>query len=380
MSTTLHPITAPPLELALRMATVLPRRIKLALLARLPAPSLDELLEGLPLATRARDELDRLVEGPAIPDLLAEHARGGLHVLLPGGEAWPALLDQLADPPMVLFARGRIGLLERDAIGVVGTRRPDAAAVRLARRFGETLGGLGLLCVSGGALGIDRAVHEGAGAARTCAVLGCGLDRIWPRENQPLLEAIGREGLLLSEYPPDFPSQGWTFPRRNRLISGLSRAVVVVQAAARSGALITARCAVEQDREVWVCAGPAEDPAWEGNHRLVREGARLLGGRSHLLEELATLPLRHVRPAGVCGDTTSAALTADQQELLQDAVNRNLLRLLDPPPTLDLLALKLGRPAGELSGRLLELELAGLVRRLPGERWVRETGSPVSGG
>ena len=368
-----------PLELALRMATVLPRRIKLALLARLPAPSLDELLDGLPLATRARDELVTLVHGPAIPALMEEHARGTLHVLLPGCDAWPPLLDQLADPPLVLFARGHIGLLERDAIGVVGTRRPDHAAARIARRFGETLGGLGLLCVSGGAAGIDRAVHEGAGAARTCAVLGCGLDRIWPRENKPLLESIGREGLLLSEYPPDFQSQGWSFPRRNRLISGLSRAVVVVQAAARSGALITARCALEQDREVWVCAGPAEDPAWEGNHRLVREGARLLGGRAHLLEELATLPLRHVRIDVLAGDAPPAALTGDQQELLQDAVNRNLLYLLDPPPTLDLLALKLGRSAGELSGRLLELELAGLVRRLPGERWVRETGLPTAG-
>jgi DNA processing protein len=359
-----------PLELALRMAPSLPRRIRLLLLARLPAENLDEVLAGVPLAERVRRELGLLCSGGA-QAVLEMQARGGLHLLLPGGPHWPALLDELPDPPTVLFARGCPGLLERDAIGVVGTRKPDHRACRLAFRFGETLAGLGLLCVSGGALGVDREAHLGAGPARTCAVLGCGLDRIWPRENRPLLEAIGREGLLLSEYPPDFQSTGWTFPRRNRLISGLGRAVVVIQAAARSGALITARCALEQDRELWVCAGPAESPGWEGNHSLVRAGARLLGGRAHLLEELAGLPLRARLEPQRLQRVTTAPSDPEGHRLLAAPVNRRLLDLLDPPPTLDLLALKLGIPAGELSGILLELDLAGLVRRLPGERWAR---------
>lgn len=357
-----------PLELALRMAPSLPRRIRLLLLERLPAERLEEVVEGVPLAERVLRELKALVSRGA-PAALEQAAAGRLRLLLPGDSRWPLLLEELPDPPVLLFARGRPELLDRDGIGVVGTRKPDALAERLAFRFGETLSGLGLLCLSGGALGVDREAHLGAGPSRTCAVLGCGLDRIWPRENLPLLESIGREGLLLSEYPPEFQSMGWTFPRRNRLISGLSRAVVVVQAAARSGALITARCAVEQNRELWVCAGPSEQPGWEGNHSLVRQGARLLGGRAHLLEELATLPLRRRLDPLARADAWESNPDPEALRLLADPFHRRILRQLDPPPTLDLLALKLRILPGELSGRLLELELAGLVRRLPGERW-----------
>ena len=363
-----------PLELAVRMAIRLPRRIKRFLLSRLPAQSLDTLLDGVPLGRNARVELERILSGPELPRTIGALERGEMHLLLPGSPNWPALLEEMPDPPMALFARGRPDLLARDSVAVVGTRRPVTQAGRLAEQLGELLGGLGLLCVSGGAMGVDSRAHAGAGPARTCAVLGCGLEWIWPRENRALLEAIGREGVLLSEYPPWFQAQTWSFPRRNRLISGLSRAVIVVQAPARSGALITAATALDQNRELWVCAGPWEDAAWEGSHRLIREGARLLGKRDHVLEELATLPLKaRLRPPETerRSDHASSMRDPEQGRLLGQEWARTLLRHLDPPPTLDLLAQRLGMRAGELTGKLLELELAGLVSHQPGDRWIR---------
>ncbi len=202
---------------------------------------------------------------------------------------YPDLLRNISDPPLILYARGEINLLSTMAIAVVGSRHASFYGLEQARRFSRVLADAGLTIVSGLALGIDQAAHESALAAggKTIAVLGCGLNVVYPRENLRLFERIGNDGLILSEYPLGAEPRAYHFPRRNRILSGLSLGVLVVEAHERSGSLITAYQALEQGREVFAIPGPVHHITARGTHRLIREGATLVEAPEEIILAVA---------------------------------------------------------------------------------------------
>ena len=284
------------------------------------------------------------------------------HALLTlADEDYPPLLLSTADPPPVLFAAGRRELLRRPALAVVGSRSATQQGAANAESFAQHLARAGLTIVSGLALGIDAAAHRGAlkalddGAdASTIAVLGTGVDVAYPASNRALHESIRRRGLLLSEFALGTPGIAHNFPRRNRIIAGLARGVLVVEAALRSGSLITARLAAEAGREVFALPGSIHSPTARGCHRLIKEGAKLVESAQDVLDELRI----EARVAG-----SRAPRPAAHQELLA--------ALGFDPVDLDTLAARTGRDAGGLAAELLELELAQDVERLPGNRYQR---------
>ncbi|MBE3562164.1 MAG: DNA-protecting protein DprA [Hydrogenibacillus schlegelii] len=238
---------------------------------------------GRELAERLRAELR--------PEAIAAAARklktAGIVVLTPEADAFPPALREIPDPPAVLYARGRLSLLRRPAIAVVGTRAPSPYGIRAARALAEGLSAAGWCVVSGLAAGIDAAAHAAAleGPGGTIAVLGGGLFYPYPPSNAALFRAIAERGLVLSEYPPDARPHRAYFPERNRLLSGLARGVVVVEGHGRSGALITAAWALEQGRDVFAVPGPIFSPKSDGPNRLIQEGAKLVLGVDDILAE-----------------------------------------------------------------------------------------------
>lgn len=293
--------------------------------------------------------------------LLEQLHRRDVLLLRPGRTGYPPLLEELRHPPDPLYARGRVELGAGEAVALVGGRKADEEAREWTFHLADELATHGLVVVSGAALGIDGAAHRGAGAARTIAVLGCGLDAGYPAPHRGLLEQIGREGLLLSEWPPWTGAEGFRFPRRNRIIAGLSRAVVVCMAAERSGALNTAGHALEEGREVMACPGHPEDPHYAGCLKLLREGARPVRGSQDLLEDLGELAFLDVkRPA-----------LSTSREPPVDSPGRRIWDLLEQPLQREELALRAGEAPGALAALLMGLELEGWLRSLPGDRWRR---------
>ncbi len=276
-----------------------------------------------------------------------------------GDPSYPSVLKSLDTAPPVLFYRGNLEGLSGFLVGVVGTRRPTAYGKAQARRFARALGEMGVGVVSGGATGIDREAHEGAmeGGGYTVAVLGTGVDVEYPRHLQGLRRRIvERGGLLLSEFLPGVGPQRENFPRRNRLISALARGILVVEAPRKSGALNTARWAVDQGREVFAIPGPVHYPSFEGNHHLIREGARLVTCPEDLLEDL-----------GVEGREARALspLRPEEEAVLEGWGVGEDVQLED-------LCERLGRSPAVLLPLLLQLEMKGRVRQLPGKRFVRD--------
>ena len=268
----------------------------------------------------------------------------------PGGPSWPRELESVDPSPGELWARGRPELLlRRPRIAIVGSRSPTPYGLAQAGRFAAALARAGMVVVSGLARGIDQAAHEGALAAggTTIAVLGCGVDRPWPEG--PLAERMVVEGLLLSEYRPGTGPRRHHFPLRNRLIAGLSKAVLVVEAAWTSGSLITARWAADQGRAVFALPGRVDHPMARGTLRLVREGATAVDSPERLLEDLF--------------GSGPAALEEGGRGTGEDPL---LAALAGESLTADELALRLELPVGPLLARLVELELAGAVARAPG--------------
>jgi DNA processing protein len=273
--------------------------------------------------------------------------------LAPGEPGWPAEFLAIDAPPHCLWLRGRALLLEpRVWVAVVGTRSPSPYGSAQAARFARALAQAGAGVVSGLARGIDQAAHEAAldVGGTTLAVLGSGVDRPWPAG--PLAERMAREGALLSEFEPGTAPRRHHFPRRNRLISGLARAVVVIEAAWASGSLITARWAADQGRAVFALPGRVDHPMARGCHRLLREGALLVEEPEEVLAELG---LAAPAPRSVDAGAHSGLLDAMQGETLGA----------------DELAARLGRELGELLTELVGLELDGLVQRGPGGLWRR---------
>ncbi len=279
------------------------------------------------------------------------------HVLTLGDTAYPALLLETADPPLLLYAQGRLDLLGAPALAVVGSRNPSAQGVDNARAFAAHLSRAGLTIVSGLALGIDGAAHEGglAGRGSTVAVVGTGLDRIYPARHKALAHRIAKEGLLLSEFELGMPPLQENFPQRNRLIAGLSRGTLVVEAGLPSGSLITARQALEAGREVFAIPGSIHAPQSRGCHALIKQGAKLVDTADDILGELNWT-------------VRAAAAPPDTPPTINDAL---LSALGHDPVTLDALLARTGESAATLSVRLLELELDGRVARLPGGLYQR---------
>jgi len=283
---------------------------------------------------------------------------------------YPRQLADLPDPPPALFLRGRAELLSRPQMAIVGSRQPTAAGRRIARSLAQQLGQAGLCITSGLARGIDTAAHEGAleGSAGTIAVCGTGLDLCYPRENTALFERIATEGLLISEFPPGTEPRRTHFPRRNRIISGLARGTLVVEAAADSGSLITARRALEQGREVFAVPGSPLNPMAAGCLDLIRQGAHLVRNAADVLE--------HIR-------ISIESNTHDNHRLALPPVTGDGLRTLDKeyemlldalgfePASIDDLVDRTGLSPGSVASMMLILELEGRVETRPGALFNR---------
>ena len=274
--------------------------------------------------------------------------------------AYPRLLLEVPDPPPLLYAVGRLELLARPALAIVGSRNASVQGARDAEQFARAFSEAGLTIVSGLALGIDAAAHRGGleGRGATIAVLGTGVDVAYPRQNAALAARIAEAGLLLSEFPLGTPGLPEHFPRRNRVISGLAQGCLVIEAALASGSLITARAALDQGREVFALPGSIHSPLSKGCHALIKQGAKLVEAADDVLSEL-----------GGFRATASATTRADASP---DADTGGLLPHMGYDPVdLDSLSARAGLPVEQVSAELLRLELAGRVAALPGGRYQR---------
>lgn len=291
------------------------------------------------------------------------------HLITWGSPDYPALLAQITDPPMALFVLGDASALNFPQLAIVGSRNPTPNGRDNAFQFAKYLTTCGLTITSGLALGIDSAAHQGALAAGggTIAVCGTGVDEVYPQRNKALYEEIAARGTLVSEFPLGTPPRKEHFPRRNRLISGLSLGTLVVEAASRSGSLITARLASEQGREAFAIPGSIHNPMARGCHRLIRDGAKLVESARDILEELGPL----VRALGQ-GEAPEAPETRQDRPGALDADYEMLLDALgfDPAPV-DRLVETTGLTSEQVSSMLLILELNGLVEPAPGGTYVR---------
>ena len=279
--------------------------------------------------------------------------------------AFPDALDSIADSPVLLFYQGDLDCLHQPAVAVIGSRAASDYGRRVAALLAGDLAAQGLTVVSGAAYGIDAAAHRAALVAggRTAAVLGCGVDVAYPRTHADLLREIADQGVLLSEYPLGTRPEGFRFPARNRIISGLVQGVVVVEATEKSGSLITARLALDQGREVFAVPGRIDSPKSTGAHRLIQQGARLVQTVQDILDELSWEGRLAAPVPAMAPDAPRARLAPGEQSLLDS---------LDTyPRDIDTLVRQTGLPVGEIHALLLQLELSGLVRQLPGKLYER---------
>ena len=357
--------------------------VSLQLLHDLPSRTLVGLLKhfGGPVELRAasRQSLAKLVStevaaaiergpDPRKLETALSWLREPGHALAAWGDAdYPAALLSIPDPPPVFYYVGRRELLNLPAVAIVGSRNATPQGVEHAEAFGAALSAAGLTIVSGLASGIDAAAHRGGLSAvgSSIAVVGTGLDRVYPTSNSELAAQLERDGGLLSEFALGTPPLPENFPRRNRVISGLSRGVLVVEATLNSGSLITARLAAEQGREVFAIPGSIHSPFSKGAHRLIREGAKLVETAQDVLEELgtdvATRSSENARPPAATQAVPDASAPS----------GRVLTALGHDPAGIDLLARRTGLGAEVITVALVELELADRVIALPGGLYQR---------
>lgn len=344
-------------------------RLRLARTDRVGPVAFSQLLQRFGSAVRAIEALPDLVrrsgrDGYALPAVdrveaeLAAGDRAGARLILLGDADYPDMLAAIDPPPPLLWTRGDVVLLSRPSVGVVGARIASAGGQRIARGLSQQLGEAGHVVVSGLARGIDAAAHLGALPTGTVAVLGGGVDDIYPSENADLYRQIVERGCIVSESPVGARAQARDFPRRNRIISGLSRGVIVVEAEIRSGSLITARLANEQGRDVFAVPGSPLDPRSKGPNELLRQGAILCEGLEDV--ERAFITLRTLREPPADSPFDGAP------DVLDDALIEQVAALLSPTPTpRDELARALNLPIGLVAAALLELNLAGRATLLP---------------
>ena len=295
---------------------------------------------------------------------LSDQASETRDVVMLGDPRYPVALLDAPDPPLLLYVRGRMELLQAPAIAVVGSRSPTPQGADNARAFASHLSDSGLTVISGLALGVDAAAHAGGleGAASTVAVVGTGLDRVYPKRNLSLAHRIASHGLIVSEYALGTPPLAENFPQRNRIIAGIARGTLVVEAALQSGSLITARMANEAGRDVFAIPGSIHSPQSRGCHALIKQGAKLVETAQDILEELRV-------------PTASSAVPSVAAPVPEDASPHALLlgAMGFDAVTLDSLVARTNWGASALSVALLELELDGQVARLPGQLFQRTT-------
>jgi DNA processing protein len=316
----------------------------------------DQCADGVRGRANAPDWTDPVRSRQRAGEAAARGEAAGLRIVPFGDRLYPPLLTQIADPPPVLWVSGQIDALGNPAVAIVGSRAGSTYALTVAERLGAELAGRGITVVSGLARGVDSAAHRGALSVNgiTVGVLGCGADLVYPAEHAPLANEIVRRGAMLSELVPGTVPKPAFFPLRNRIISGLVRAVVVVEAGEKSGSLITARCALEQGRDVLAVPGNVLNGRNRGGHALLRDGARLVESADDVMEEL-----------GLTSPASKPPGQAAESHALLEAIPRA------EPVDLEEIAAKTGLSAAELLPRLMELELTGVLRREPGGRFVR---------
>lgn len=273
------------------------------------------------------------------------------HLVTLADNDYPQALLNIPDPPLLLYVKGRLDLLNHAALAVVGSRNATPQGVNNAEAFARSLSGAGLCIISGMAHGIDAAAHRGAlqGCGSSIAVIGTGLDKVYPAANRDLAHALASQGALISEFPLGTPPLAANFPRRNRIISGMSLGCLVVEASLQSGSLITARLALEQGRDVFAIPGSIHAPQSKGCHALLKQGAKLVETAQDILEELGGLPV-----------------VSTHKQAIQGADSSLLEHIGFDPVDLDTLAVRCNLTMAELSAMLLVLELEGRVSALPG--------------
>lgn len=327
-------------------------------------------LAALPgLAARGGGRAPRIAPPALAETELAAVARAGGRHLFRGVAPYPRLLDQVEGAPAVLIAHGAPALLDRPAVALVGARNASAVAARFARQLALSLAEAGVLVISGLARGIDAAAHQGALDHGTAAVVAGGTDVFYPPENEALQQAIAERGLLLSEMPPGVEPRARHFPRRNRIIAGLALGTVVVEAAPRSGSLITARLAADYGREVMAVPGSPLDPRAQGCNQLIRNGATLIQSAEDVIESLPSLDSRlTARPAAQAVPFPVVEVAEDERSAI--------LALLGPVAVpIDELVRQSGQSPAVIQTILLELDLAGQIEHHAGGRISLNTGS-----
>ena len=284
---------------------------------------------------------------------------------------YPPRLKMIPDPPPLLYMTGQLNQADHQAIAVVGSRRGTPAGCVFTRQLSEQLAEIGFTIVSGLARGIDAAAHEGAlkSSGRTIAVLGCGVDKTYPPEHRKLRDHIETRGAVLSEFSPGTPPRGYHFPQRNRLISGLCLGVVVTEAAAKSGSLITARFASEQNREVFAIPGSLSNVMSRGPHSLIKQGAKLVEGPDDIIEEL--LPQLESPMCDRIKDPSPSPISESPDLEAEEQAVYDQISL--EPITLEEIITQGCLSAAEVLSILLSLEMKGLIRQLPGTQYIRSS-------
>jgi len=320
-----------------------------------PASALARIL-GAPLASAWAKGPD----APSVDRALRWLEGRDRHYVCLGDPGYPGALLETSDPPVALFVQGRMDLLNVPAIAVVGSRNATTQGMRDAEEFSRALSDAGLAIVSGLALGIDAAAHRGglAGRSSSLAVMGTGPERIYPARNRDLADRLATEGVVVTEFALGTPPREENFPRRNRIISGLSRGVLVVEAAPRSGSLITARLALEQGRDVLAIPGSIHSPLAKGCHDLIRQGAKLVESVEDVLAEVGT-------PGG------EVSIPARRRHSVSVGDDPLLEALGFAPASIDEITARTGRSAAQVAARLAELEVEGRVASLAGGRFQR---------
>ena len=297
--------------------------------------------------------------------------KGRFSILTQNDPHYPSRLKTIADPPPLLYFTGQIQGCDQQALAIVGARKGSHAGRVFTRTLSGDLAALGFTIVSGLARGIDTEAHEGALTAngRTVAVLGCGIDRTYPSEHRTLRKRIEHKGAVLSEFPMGTTPKPFHFPQRNRVISGLSLGVIVTEATLKSGSLITARMALEQNREVFAVPGPVNRPQSQGPHRLIRQGAKLIEGPRDIVEEILHMLepsfREHLETQHSDGKDQPSPITLGPEE--QHIFDRISLE----PVSLDELITQGSYSSSEVMSILLSLEIKGLIKQIPGLQYVR---------
>ncbi|WP_242043353.1 DNA-processing protein DprA [Leptolyngbya sp. FACHB-671] len=306
-------------------------------------------------------------------EILQEHEKVNPYFWTPADADYPRLLLEIPDPPPVLYYRGNVVPEENQgkvpAIAIVGTRDPSDYGRRWTRKLSDSLAQAGFIVVSGLADGVDTEAHQSClnAGGRTIAVLGTGVDVVYPWSNRNLAKRIPEQGLLVSEYPAGTQPDRANFPRRNRIIAGLSRAILVLEAPHRSGALITARLATDYNRDVYALPGSLDNPRSKGCLELLNTGAHVILGESHLLEMLGAMPRLQVMPS----PPSQLSLLDEQLTDLEPEIKQVLEAVPSEPTSFDVIAQESGLPTGSVLSALVQLELMGFVSQLPGMRYQR---------